>query len=175
MQQQTTLKPNNSNWKQKEKKNIHFLGKCGKERSSNPSGILFPLIACWPTQAIICEMLIKEPLDPLRAMMRGLLVWWSSDLQAFPADSRITESSCRIFAYQQNSNKIIIQKQKAKGKEHGEERNSPHPLCANIEYVYKNIKLTTPRMSWNPLVIALSPSKKTHTSVRMHKHSSPLS
>lgn len=79
-------------------RHLHFLAKYGSVLSSNPSGILFPETACCPTHAIICEMLMKEPFEPHRAMMRGLLEWWSSRLQTFPADSRITESSLRITA-----------------------------------------------------------------------------
>ena len=32
-----------------------------------------PLTACWPTQAIIWQMLMVDPLEPHSAMMRGLL------------------------------------------------------------------------------------------------------
>lgn len=78
---------------------IHFFGKWGRALSSNPSGILFPLMACCPTHAIICEMLMKEPLDPQRAMVSGLLVRWSSCLHDFPADSLITDSSWRTTDY----------------------------------------------------------------------------
>lgn len=78
---------------------IHFFGKWGRALSSNPSGILFPLMACWPTHAIICEILMKDPLEPQRAMVRGLLVWWSSCLHDFPADSLITDSSWRTTDY----------------------------------------------------------------------------
>lgn len=56
-------------------------------------------MACWPTHAIICEMLMKEPLDPQRAMVSGLLVRWSSCLHDFPADSLITDSSWRTTDY----------------------------------------------------------------------------
>ena len=38
---------------------------------------------------------MKEPFEPQRAIMRGLLVRWSSFLQDFPADSRMTDNSWR--------------------------------------------------------------------------------
>ena len=38
--------------------------KWGKERSAKPKGILLPSTICWPTHADICEILIKEPLEP---------------------------------------------------------------------------------------------------------------
>ena len=55
-------------------------------------------MACWPTHAIICDMLMKDPLDPQRAIVSGLFVGWSSFLHMFPADSLITDNSRRIFA-----------------------------------------------------------------------------
>lgn len=42
-------------------KNIQCFLKWGSDRPSNPSGVRCPDIACWPTHAIICEMLMKEP------------------------------------------------------------------------------------------------------------------
>ena len=68
---------------------FEFLGKWGSVRSSKPLGIRAPFTFCWPTQAIICDMLILEPLDPQRAITQGALVRGSSDRQAFPASSRI--------------------------------------------------------------------------------------
>lgn len=41
--------------------NLQLTWKCGKDLLSNPSGTLFPLRACWPTHAIICEIFMKEP------------------------------------------------------------------------------------------------------------------
>lgn len=41
--------------------------------TSNPSGGRCPEIACCPTQAIICEMLINEPLEPQTAIVKGAL------------------------------------------------------------------------------------------------------
>ena len=40
---------------------VPFLSKCGKARSSKPLGTRLPLMACWPTHAIIWEMLMLEP------------------------------------------------------------------------------------------------------------------
>lgn len=40
---------------------LQYTSKWGSDLLSKPSGTLFPLRACWPTHAIIWEMLIKEP------------------------------------------------------------------------------------------------------------------
>lgn len=40
---------------------LECFSKWGKDLFSNPSGTREPLIACWPTQAIIWDMLMKEP------------------------------------------------------------------------------------------------------------------
>ena len=52
-----------------------------------------PPTDCWPTHAIICEMLTKEPFEPHVAIVSGALRWCSSCLQISPASSRIFESS----------------------------------------------------------------------------------
>lgn len=47
---------------EKEKRlTFECFSKWGRERFSNPSGTREPLMACWPTQAIIWEMLMKDP------------------------------------------------------------------------------------------------------------------
>lgn len=40
---------------------LQNFSKWGRARSSNPLGVLLPLMACCPTHAIIWEMLMKEP------------------------------------------------------------------------------------------------------------------
>lgn len=46
---------------------------------------------------IICEMLMKLPLLPQSAIVKGVLVGCSSFKHALPTLSRITESSFNIF------------------------------------------------------------------------------
>ena len=58
-----------------------------------PSGMRLPPTDCWPTHAIICEMLTKEPLEPHVAIVSGGLRKWSSVLQTSPASVRMLESS----------------------------------------------------------------------------------
>lgn len=43
-------------------------GKCGRVRFTKPSWMRAPPTVCWPRQAIICEMLMGEPLEPHCAM-----------------------------------------------------------------------------------------------------------
>ena len=47
-----------------------------------------PSTFCWPTQAIICEMLMKEPLEPVVTMFLTLLVSLSDFCARVPAVSR---------------------------------------------------------------------------------------
>ena len=54
-------------------RHLQWRSKWGRALSSNPLGTRLPLIACCPTHAIICDMLIKEPLEPHTAIVRGLL------------------------------------------------------------------------------------------------------
>ena len=68
-----------------------WRGKCGKARWTNPLGMRLPPTDCWPTHAIICEMLMKDPLEPHRAIVSGAFRWCSSLLQISPASSRILE------------------------------------------------------------------------------------
>ena len=49
------------------------LAKWGSVRFNIPFGIRFPLIICCPTQAIICETLILEPLLPHACIIIGEL------------------------------------------------------------------------------------------------------
>ena len=42
---------------------LQCLLKWGSARSSNPFGILLPLMACWPTHAIIWDILMNEPVE----------------------------------------------------------------------------------------------------------------
>ena len=70
-----------------------WRGKCGKARWTNPLGMRLPPTDCWPTHAIICEMLMKDPLEPHRAIVSGAFRWCSSLLQISPASSRILERS----------------------------------------------------------------------------------
>lgn len=46
----------------------HTLAKWGNVRRLNPYGMRCPSTFCWPTQAKICEMLMKEPFEPASAM-----------------------------------------------------------------------------------------------------------
>ena len=68
---------------------IQFLGKCGNDLSTNPLGILDPLIICWPTQATIWETLIFEPFDPQRDIIIGALNLLSSAKHTVPTSSLI--------------------------------------------------------------------------------------
>ena len=46
------------------------FSKWGRERFSKPSGTREPLMACWPTQAIIWEILMKDPVGVKRRRMK---------------------------------------------------------------------------------------------------------
>jgi len=46
-----------------------WRGKCGKARWTKPLGMRLPPTDCWPTHAIICEMLMKEPLERERGVV----------------------------------------------------------------------------------------------------------
>lgn len=62
--------------------------KCGSVRPANPNGMRLPSTFCCPTHAIICEMLMKEPLDPAVTMRTTLLVSLRDDCAERPASSR---------------------------------------------------------------------------------------
>lgn len=49
---------------------LECFSKWGSERFSKPSGTREPLMACWPTQAIIWEMLMKDPAQAAGQMKR---------------------------------------------------------------------------------------------------------
>ena len=57
---------------------VQLTAKCGRVRFTKPSGMRAPPTTCWPTHAIICEMLILEPLEPHLAMISGVLCLLSS-------------------------------------------------------------------------------------------------
>ena len=64
------------------------LVKCGRVRLTNPKGIRLPSTFCCPTHAVICEMLMKDPLEPPWTIV---LMWFVSDrlpCALFPAASR---------------------------------------------------------------------------------------
>ena len=46
-------------------------------------------MACWPTHAIICEMLMNEPLEPQRAMVRGALDLCRAVKEALPGRKKM--------------------------------------------------------------------------------------
>ena len=50
------------------------MAKCGSDLSVNPNGMRLPSTFCWPTHAIICEMLRNEPLEPAVTVIFTLLV-----------------------------------------------------------------------------------------------------
>ena len=49
--------------------------KWGRALSSNPLGILLPEMACCPTHAIICEMLINEPVEKKKKQSSRYIPW----------------------------------------------------------------------------------------------------
>ena len=64
------------------------MAKCGSDLSVKPKGIRFPSTFCWPTQAIICEMLRNEPLEPAVTVIFTLLVSSNEFCAELPALSR---------------------------------------------------------------------------------------
>ena len=65
-----------------------FSGYAGSVRSTKPSWMREPPTDCWPTVAIIWQMLSTEPLEPHVAMMRGELLLDSSSMHMEPIESR---------------------------------------------------------------------------------------
>lgn len=59
---------------------LECFSKWGKDLFSNPSGTRDPLIACWPTQAIIWDILMKDPGKKKNNLTHkwgtSVLFWW---------------------------------------------------------------------------------------------------
>mmetsp|Transcript_4220 Transcript_4220/g.8818 ORF Transcript_4220/g.8818 Transcript_4220/m.8818 type:complete len:209 (+) Transcript_4220:2194-2820(+) len=73
------------------------LLKCGRVLFLNPHGIRFPSTFCCPTHAIICEMLIKDPLDPAVTMALTELVSSRLSCAFLPEASRAVFSTLLTY------------------------------------------------------------------------------
>ena len=78
-----------------ENQEIEFSANFLKTKTKNLE-INLPFIACWPTQAIIWEILMKEPFEPQSAIVKGAFDLCNAIKEALPALSRIADSSFKM-------------------------------------------------------------------------------
>ena len=62
--------------------------KCGRVRNRKPYGMRLPSTFCCPTQAVICEMLMKDPFEPASTIRLTRLYCFSDFCASLPASSR---------------------------------------------------------------------------------------
>ena len=81
------------------------MAKCGNVRRAKPYGMRLPSTFCWPTHAMICEMLMSLPFEPAMTIALTLLVSSITSCTLRPAFWR-AELSTRLTMFSNESTMV---------------------------------------------------------------------